>query len=160
MPHAYGLKARTRNIFARPFRRHGQDPIGRMLVNYYIGDYVDVVVDGSAHSGMPHKTYCGKTGRVFDIGKRSIGVIFNKRVRNNILPKRLHVRYEHIRKSRCHEEFLKRIRENDKRKIEAKKNKTHVDNRRQPAKPNDAHIVDLKKSTVEFINPKPWTQVY
>ena len=160
MPHAYGLRARTRNVFARPFRRHGQDPVGRMLVSYHIGDYVDIVVDGSVHSGMPHKTYCGNTGRVFDIGKRAIGVIVNKRVRNNVLPKRLHVRFEHIRKSRCHEEFLKRVKENDKKKTEAKKAGKKINVKRQPAGATDAHVVELAKTKVEFINPKPWTQVY
>ena len=160
MPHAYGLRARTRNLFARPFRRHGQDPIGRILVNYHLGDYVDVVVDGSKHLGMPHKTYCGKTGRVFDIGKRSIGVIFNKRVRTRILAKRLHVRFEHLRKSRCHEEFIKRVKENDKKRMEAKKAKKIINIKRQPAGPSDGHIVELPKTKIEFINPKPWTQVY
>ena len=160
MPHAYGLRARTRSLFARPFRRHGQDPISRMLVNYHIGDYVDVVVDGSKHSGMPHKDYCGKTGKVFDISKRAVGVILNKRVRNNVLPKRLHIRFEHVRKSRCHEDFIKRVKASDKAKAEAKKQNKKISTKRQPAGPIAGHVVDLAKAKVEFINPKPWTHVY
>ena len=160
MPHAYGLKARTRSLFARPFRRHGQEPVGRMLVNYHMGDYVDVVVDGSVHGGMPHRGFCGKTGKVFDIGKRGIGVILNKRVRNHVLPKRLHLRFEHLRKSRCHEEFLKRVKANDKAKTEAKKQNKKLITKRQPVGPAPGHLVELAKTKLEFLNPKPWAEVY
>jgi large subunit ribosomal protein L21e len=37
---------------------------------------------------MPHKSYHGKTGRVFNVTQHAVGVIVNKRVRGNILPKR------------------------------------------------------------------------
>ena len=37
-----------------------------------------------------------------------------------IIPKRIHVRVEHVRPSRCKEEFLKRSKENDEIKHEAK----------------------------------------
>lgn len=160
MPHAYGLRARTRSLFSRPFRRHGQEPIGRMLVNYHIGDYVDIIVDGSKHAGMPHKFYYGRTGRVFDVNKRGVGVIVNKRVRNYILPKRLHVRFEHLRKSRCKEDFIKRVKANDKAKTAAKKENKKISTKRIPVLPTGGHLVDLAKTQVQFINPKPYTQVY
>ena len=48
---------------------------------------------------MPHKTYHGKTGRVFDINKRSVGVIINKHVREKYREKKIHVRVEHLRAS-------------------------------------------------------------
>lgn len=48
---------------------------------------------------MPHKTYHGKTGRVFDVNPRSIGVIINKHVRERYQEKRIHVRCEHVRAS-------------------------------------------------------------
>ena len=37
-----------------------------------------------------------------------------------IMPKRIHVRIEHVRPSRCKEEFLKRSKENDEIKHQAK----------------------------------------
>ncbi len=160
MPHAYGVRARTRSLFSRPFRRHGQDPISKTLVNYHIGDYVDIIVDGSKHLGMPHKFYYGKTGRIFDVTKRAVGVIINKRVRNKVLPKRLHVRVQHLRKSRCKDAFVKRVQANDKKKAEANKNKVHISTKRQPLPPKEALQVDLTKTKIEFINPKPFTYVY
>ena len=48
---------------------------------------------------MPHKTYHGKTGSVFNVNPRSIGVIMNKHVRERIIHKRIHVRVEHVRAS-------------------------------------------------------------
>ena len=160
MPHAYGLRARTRSLFARPFRRHGQDPISRMLVNYHIGDFVDVIVDGSKHLGMPHKFYFGKTGKVFDIGKRAVGVIVNKRVRNHILPKRLHIRIDHLRKSRCRDSFVKRVKSNDAAKTAANKAKKIISTKRQPQGPKEGFVVELAKTKVEFMNPKPHVYVY
>lgn len=36
--------------------------------------------DGAFQKGMPHKFYHGKTGRVFNVTKRAVGVILNKQV--------------------------------------------------------------------------------
>lgn len=41
-------------------------------------------------------------------------------VNGRIIPKRIHVRVEHVKPSRCKEEFLKRSKENDEVKHEAK----------------------------------------
>ena len=87
---------------------------------------------------MPHKYYHGKTGRVWDVTKHSLGVEINKKVRHpsdrldmiprhrsqvrgRIVRKRIHVRVEHVRRSRCREEVLKRIRRNEELKAEARK---------------------------------------
>ena len=99
MPHAYGYRSRTRHLFARSFRRHGAPNLSTFMTNYKIGDYVDIVGDGSAHKGMPYKFYHGRTGRVFNVNPNSIGVIVNKQVRNRIIGKRIHVRLEHLKRS-------------------------------------------------------------
>jgi len=160
MPHAYGVHARTRSLFSRPFRRHGQDPISRSLVNFHVNDFVDIIIDGSKHKGMPHKYYYGRTGKVFDVCKRSVGVIINKKVRNRFLEKRLHIRFEHLRKSRCRDEFIKRIQTNDKAKAAANKEKKRISTKRVPKKPAEGHMIELAKTKVEFVNPKPFTYVY
>ena len=160
MPHAYGIRARTRSLFSRPFRKHGQEPLSKKLVNYRVGDYADIIVDGSKHLGMPYRAYYGRTGKIFDVNKRAVGIIVNKKVRNHILPKRLHVRIEHLKKSRCRDEFVKRVKENDKAKAEAKKEHKQISTKRIPAQPQGAHIVALAKTKVEFMNPKPHAYVY
>ena len=83
-------------------------------------DIVDVIADPSVQKGMPYSYYHGRTGIVFNVTKNAIGVEVNKVVGNRQLRKRLHVRIEHVRKSRCNEHFLKRVKENDKLKQEAK----------------------------------------
>ena len=67
MVHSIGKRARTRYLFARPYKQHGATPFSRYFVTYHIGDYVDILADGSIHKGMPHKCYHGKTGRVFNV---------------------------------------------------------------------------------------------
>ena len=132
MPHCFGLRARTRDLFSKAFRKHGVIPLNKYLISYKKGDYVDILANGAIQRGMPHKFYHGKTGRVFNVTKHAIGVIVNKRVGNRIIPKRIHVRLEHLRMSNSREAFKERVRANDKAKREAKAANTRVEVKRQP----------------------------
>ena len=48
---------------------------------------------------MPYKYYHGRTGKVFNVNPRAIGVVVNKLHGNRIIAKRIHVRVEHLRPS-------------------------------------------------------------
>ena len=158
MVHSFGVRARTRDLFSRPFRRHGAAHQQRYLVTYKVGDYVDVIADGSVHKGMPHKFYHGKTGRVFNVTKVAIGVIVNKLVNGRIIPKRIHVRVEHVRKSRSREAFVERVRANDAAKVQAKKEGKKISCKRLPVGPKDAHVVS--GANQEVINPLKFRELY
>ena len=80
MPAGHGVRSRTRDLFARPFRKKGYIPLTTYLRTYKIGDFVDVKVNGAIHKGMPHKFYHGRTGRVWNVTKRALGVEINKQV--------------------------------------------------------------------------------
>jgi large subunit ribosomal protein L21e len=69
---------------------------------------------------MPHKGYHGRTGVVWNVTKRAVGVEVNKQVGNRVIAKRIHVRIEHVVPSRCKEEFLTRTQANDEAKRAAK----------------------------------------
>ena len=85
MPAGHGLRSRTRDLFARPFRKKGYIALTTYLRTYKIGDYVDIKVNGAVHKGMPHKFYHGRTGQVWNVTKRAIGVEINKQVRDSFL---------------------------------------------------------------------------
>ncbi len=153
MPHCHGYRQKTRSLFSKAFGKKGAVPLSRIMTTYRKGDYVDIVADGSIHKGMPHKYYHGRTGRVFDVTPHAVGVICNKRVRGCILPKRIHLRIEHVRLSQCREAFKERVRKNDSLKREAKKRGEKVLTKRENTKPRDAHTVDVSKTSVEFMNP-------
>lgn len=70
---------------------------------------------------MPHKWYQGKTGVVWNVTKRALGVEINKTVGGRIIKKRIHVRIEHVQPSQCRAEFLRRRADNDQKRAEAKK---------------------------------------
>ena len=108
MVQSYGLKSGTRHLFAKKFRKHGVPPVSTILTTYKVGDYVDVVADSAVRQGMPHKYYHGRTGIVWNVTPRGIGVIVNKIVRQRTIRKRICVRFEHVRKSRCREAFVKK----------------------------------------------------
>lgn len=80
MPAGHGLRSRTRDLFSRPFRHKGYIHLTTYLRNYKIGDYVDIKVNGAVHKGMPHKFYHGRTGIVWNVTKRAVGVVINKQV--------------------------------------------------------------------------------
>jgi large subunit ribosomal protein L21e len=80
MPHSYGYRARTRDLFAQPFRKHGVVPLSKYLTTFKIGEYVDIRANGAVHKGMPQKFYHGKTGRIWNITPRAVGVEVNKQV--------------------------------------------------------------------------------
>ena len=152
MPHAHGYRARTRHLFSKPFRASGPIGLSKVLTTYRKGDYVDVIAEGSVHKGMPHKFYHGKTGRVFDVTQHAIGVIVNKQVRGKVLPKRIHVRIEHVRQSECREAFKRRVRANDKLKREAKAQGKKVNTKRVNVLPREQRNVDVSKTSIEFMN--------
>jgi len=79
---------------------------------------------------MPHKFYHGKTGLVWNITPRAVGVQVNKRVGNRIIQKRLHVRVEHVKHSHSRKDFLERVVRNEELKKEAKANGS------QPSQPH------------------------
>ena len=109
MVHSYGLRSGTRHLFAKKFRKHGMPNISSSLRTYKVGDYVDVVADSAVRKGMPHKYYHGRTGIVWNVTPRGVGVIINKPVGNRCMRKRICVRAEHIRNSRCREQFQKKV---------------------------------------------------
>jgi large subunit ribosomal protein L21e len=112
MPHSFGYRARTRDLFAKKPGKKGTIALGTYLRVYKRGDYVDVIGDGAVHKGMPHKFYHGKTGVVWNVSKRAIGVIINKQVGGRIIPKKIHVRVEHVRPSTSREQFKARVKAN------------------------------------------------
>jgi large subunit ribosomal protein L21e len=151
MPHAYGYRSRTRDLFKRAFRRHGLPHLSTFLTNYKKGDFVDIVGNGAVHKGMPFKFYHGRTGRVFNVNPNSIGVIINKQVRNRIVHKRVHVRVEHLKRSTCQQHFKERVKQVEEEK---RKNKGAKQSRKRlPVAPKGEQKVDASKTTSTFQNP-------
>ena len=141
MPHSYGIRARTRHMFAKKHRQHGVINMSRYLTAVKVGDYVDIFADPAVHKGMPHKFYHGRTGIVFNVTKSAVGVRVNKLVNGRIIEKRIHVRIEHIRKSKCQKEILARKVENEKLKDEARKTGEKVNLKRTPQLPKAGYYL-------------------
>lgn len=97
MGHTSGLRKGTRYMFSQSFRKHGHPGLSTYLKVYKVGDIVDVKANPAVHRGMPFKFYHGRTGVVYNVTKRAVGVIMNKRVGNRIIPKRINIRVEHVK---------------------------------------------------------------
>ena len=84
---------------------------------------------GTVQKGMPHKCYHGKTGSLQFYPACCWHHCKQTRIR--FLPKQLI----------CQDRFLKRVKENDQKKKEAKEKGTWVQLKHQPAPPREAHFV-------------------
>jgi large subunit ribosomal protein L21e len=141
MPHSFGVRARTRHMFAKKFRQHGLPNLSQYLMKVKVGDYVDIFADPAIHKGMPHKGYHGRTGIIFNVTKSAVGVRVNKFVNGRIIEKRVHVRIEHVRKSKCQKEILSRKKENEAAKDEARKTGVQVNLKRTPKLPKAGYYL-------------------
>jgi large subunit ribosomal protein L21e len=122
---------------------------------YKVGDIVDIKGNGAVQKGMPYKFYHGKTGRVFNVTPHALGIVVNKRLRGKIIPKRINVRIEHVTHSKCREDFLKRVKENEHLRKESKEKKIKVELKRKPAQPRPAHVVSGKVEPI-MLAPIPY----
>ena len=141
MPHSFGTRARTRHMFAKKHRQHGPIHLSQYLMKVKVGDYVDIFADPSIHKGMPHKGYHGRTGIIFNVTKSAVGVRVNKLVNGRILEKRIHVRIEHVRKSKCQKEILERKVQNEAAKDLARSTGVQVNLKRTPVLPKAAYFL-------------------
>ena len=142
-------------MFARDFKKHGNLGLTKYLTIFKVGDIVDVKGTGLIQKGMPHKAYHGKTGIVFNVSRRGVGVIVNKRIKNRILAKRINVRIEHVKHSTCRSSFLQRAKENDEMKVAATAKGERLGDalKRQPKGPAPPHHVSTKGNPVEEVRP-------
>ena len=156
MTNSKGYRRGTRHLFSRKFRTKGVIPLSTYLKTYKVGDMVDIKGNGAVQKGMPHKSYHGRTGTVYNVTQHAVGVIVNKRVKGRILDKRINVRIEHVKHSACRSDFLKRVSENEKLKKEAKAAGTQVVCKRQPQQPRSGHFVSTKFNKPQVLEPIPY----
>ncbi|XP_065058821.1 uncharacterized protein LOC135686503 [Rhopilema esculentum] len=152
----HGYRRGTRHLFSKAFKKKGVEHLSTYLKVYRVGDIIDIKGNGAFQKGMPHKFYHGKTGRVYNVTKRAVGVIVNKKLGNRIIPKRINVRIEHVKHSKCRDDFLRRVKENEIKKREAKEKGIRVDCKRKPQPPRGAAIVSQKNNEPQLIEPIPY----
>ena len=153
MVNAKGYRRGTRYMFARDFRKHGVEPLSTFYRVYKRGDIVDIKGNGAFQKGMPFKAYHGRTGRVFNVTKHAVGVIVNKRVRHRIIAKHINVRIEHIKPSKCRQDFLNRVKENEKKKRLARETGVRVQIARKPEEPRKAHLIKTRLNPPQLLRP-------
>jgi large subunit ribosomal protein L21e len=93
---SHGYRSRTRGLMSKRVRERGLSSPSKVLVDYEVGQRVDIVIDPAFHKGMPHKRYHGKTGIATGIRGRAVLVD----VGLGKATKSLIIRREHLRVSR------------------------------------------------------------
>ena len=115
---------------------------------------------------MPHKFYHGRTGIVFNVTNASVGVVINKIVNGRIEKKRVNVRVEHVKPSKCRVDFLARVASNERTKAAAREAKAkgesfHKELKRSAGIPRAGAIIKgtevsngSKVSRAKFLHPQ------
>ncbi|KAM6498728.1 Ribosomal protein L21e domain containing protein [Amanita muscaria] len=156
MPHSFGYRARTRHMFTRGFKDHGPIKLSTYLLTYRVGDIVDIKANAAQQKGMPHKFYHGRTGIIYNVTPSAVGVIVYKVVGNRYIEKRVNLRTEHVKHSKCRQEFLARVKSNRAAHVAAKEKGERVNLKRIPAQPREARTVSTSQNTPQTITPVPY----
>ncbi|CAO3592524.1 unnamed protein product [Absidia cylindrospora] len=156
MPNLFGLRARTRHMFSRNFREHGSIPLSTYLKTYKVGDIVDIKANAAVQKGMPHKFYHGRTGVVYNVTKSAVGVIIYKKVGSRYMEKRVNLRIEHVKHSKCRQEFLDRVKENAQKKKDARAAGIKVNLKRIPVQPREARHISTVDNVPQTITAIPY----
>ncbi|KAL8276845.1 hypothetical protein RQP46_010776 [Phenoliferia psychrophenolica] len=156
MPHSFGMRARTRDMFKRGFKTKGMIPLTTFLRVYKVGDIVDIKANAAQQKGMPHKYYHGRTGIVYNVTARAVGVIVYKVVGNRYMEKRVNLRVEHVKHSKCRDDFLERVKANAEKKKEAKAKGETVLLKRLPAMPREARTISTANNIPQTLAPIPY----
>lgn len=161
------------------------------LTIYRIGDIVDIKANAAQQKGMPHKYYhgyvlfltgfdrttdhspCRRTGIVYNVTPGAVGVIVHKIVGNRYIEKRVNIRIEHVRHSKCRQEFLDRVKSNTEAHSAAKEKggecvchiwwfvysfvyTERVNLKRKPALPRESHVVSIVDNAPQTMRPVPY----
>jgi len=93
---SHGYRARTRNLMSKRIRQKGLSSPSKVLIDYEVGQRVDIVIDPGFHKGMPHRRYHGRTGVATAMRGRAVIVD----VSLGKATKTLIIRREHLQPSR------------------------------------------------------------
>ncbi len=63
MPHSFGYRAHTRDLFQKKFRKHGLLPTQTYLKIFKVGQIVDLAGDGGVHKGKCSRNRCSGAGQ-------------------------------------------------------------------------------------------------
>ena len=80
----------------------------------------------------------------------------HKTVGNRKMEKRVNIRVEHVRHSKCRDDFVNRVKQNAERKRIAKEKGEHVNLKRQPAQPREAHTIQVAQNKPVTLAPQPY----
>ena len=116
-------------------------------------------MDSSIHKGMPFKHYHGRTGVVFNVNKRAVGVIINKEVNGRILRKQLHISTPHLTPSTCQSQIIARKKSNEAIKAAVRAGKGEKQNlKRVNTQPKAGYFFQVD-TTPETIQPLPYVDL-
>jgi len=108
---------------------------------------------------MPHKFYQGRTGVVFNVTKRAIGVTVNKQVNTRIVKKQVHIAVPHLKPSTCQAQIISRKVTNEAHKAAVRAGKAErINLKREHKAPKGAFFFTVNEDPTT-IQPTPYVDL-
>lgn len=83
---------------------------------------------------------------VFNVTPNAVGVIIYKIVNGRYMEKKVNLRIEHVRHSKCRLDFINRVKQNAALKAQAKADGKIFDLKRSPAMPKPAMSIECTEA--------------
>ena len=119
---------------------------------------MDIKVDSSIHKGMPFKHYHGRTGVIFNVNKRAVGITVNKLHNGRILKKNIHVAIPHVKHSKCRDQIIQRVKDNENAKKAVREGGDKVNLKRENKQPKSGYVYK-SASAPTTIQPLPFVDL-
>ncbi|MHA1793763.1 MAG: 50S ribosomal protein L21e [Promethearchaeota archaeon] len=96
-----GFRNSTRSLLRKKPRERGLKPLTSLLIKYEVGDLVDIKINPSVHSGMPHRRFHGKTGKIVGTqGKAFVIAVRDKNKMKTVITTRDHFEPNYLLKQK------------------------------------------------------------
>src|SRR5215470_11660916 len=90
---SHGYRNRNRTLLRRKPRDRGKIALGRLLINYQLGQRVRIMINPAVQKGMPHRRYHGRVGAVMEKRGRAYVIEVSS---GSKYPRQIIARPEHI----------------------------------------------------------------
>ncbi|CAI8017418.1 60S ribosomal protein L21 [Geodia barretti] len=144
MVNTNGYRRGTRYLFSRPFKKHGTEHLSTYMTVYKVGDIV-----GRERVMAPSTRACPTSSTTERPGESST-------LLRELWALLSTSKLEHVKHSRCREDFLKRVKANELKRKQAKERGEKVVCKRLPEEPRLGHFVRTGGKEPELVEPIPY----
>ena len=151
-----GKRRSTCSTLSKPFRKQVAIPLATYMQIYREGDIIKLKGRDTILRGIPNKCYQGKTEASTILPSRLLALLWIDWLRARFLPRELMYILDVLNTLKSWDSFLKHVKENDKKKKEAKEKGSWIQLKHQPDSARETHFVKTNGKESELLKSIPY----